>query len=55
MTSQAARYYARPDITYVPIADGPEAVYGLVWRTATENARIRAFANVAARITLGAD
>ncbi|GAA2355345.1 LysR family transcriptional regulator [Nonomuraea africana] len=49
LTSQATRYYARPDVAYIPIADAPQAVYGLVWRSAAENARIRAFADLAAR------
>lgn len=41
------RYYARPNVTYVPIADAPPLEYGLVWRTATETGRIRAFAEAA--------
>ncbi|MGP4002679.1 LysR family transcriptional regulator [Streptomyces sp. 8N706] len=48
VTSQAALYYPRPDVAYVPIADAPEAAYGLVWRTAGQNARIRAFTSIAA-------
>lgn len=48
LTCQATRYYARPDIAYIPIADAPEAAYGLVWKTTRENARIRTFAALAA-------
>ncbi|MEQ4725999.1 LysR family transcriptional regulator [Nonomuraea sp. B19D2] len=50
LTCQATRYYARPDIAYLPITDAPEAAYGLVWKTTRENARIRAFAGLAARV-----
>lgn len=40
------RYYPRPDVTYVPLADAPRLEWGLVWRT--ETARVRAFADAAA-------
>lgn len=39
---------ARPDLVFVPIDDLPPAKLGLIWRTAYENARIRALAEVAA-------
>jgi hypothetical protein len=42
----ASRYYARPDIRYLPIADAPIARWALVWRTAAETDLIRAFAQV---------
>ncbi|MEU5565408.1 LysR family transcriptional regulator [Micromonospora musae] len=45
--AQAARYYARPDIAYVPIRDAPLARWGLIWRTDGETELIRAFARVA--------
>ncbi|MFI6574739.1 LysR family transcriptional regulator [Nocardiopsis sp. NPDC050513] len=49
LTCQATRYYARPDLAYVPVEDASEAHYGLVWKTTRENARIRAFAELARR------
>jgi DNA-binding transcriptional LysR family regulator len=42
----ASRYYARPDIRYLPIADAPIARWALIWRTAAETDLIRAFAQV---------
>lgn len=39
----ASRYYARPDIRYLPIADAPIASWALIWRTAAETDLIRAF------------
>jgi hypothetical protein len=42
----AHRYYARPDIRYLPIADAPIASWALVWRTAAETDLIRALAQV---------
>lgn len=43
----ANRYYLRPDIRYLPITDETLAQWALVWRTATHNELIRAFADVA--------
>lgn len=40
------RYWARPDITYLPVHDMPALPYAPVWRTETENQLIRAFAQV---------
>lgn len=37
------RYHARPDIVYVPFHDAPELEFGLVWRTAGQTSRVRAF------------
>ncbi|MEH1093726.1 LysR family transcriptional regulator [Micromonospora sp. CPCC 205739] len=45
--AQAARYYARPDIAYVPIRDAPPARWGLIWRTGNETELIRSFARTA--------
>ncbi|WCN81753.1 LysR family transcriptional regulator [Micromonospora sp. LH3U1] len=45
--AQAARYYARPDIAYVPIHDAPPARWGLIWRTGNETELIRSFAGTA--------
>jgi hypothetical protein len=41
--ARAMRFYARPDITYVPFRDAPPLDWGLVWLGARETARIRAF------------
>ncbi|MGK5630314.1 LysR family transcriptional regulator [Streptomyces sp. URMC 123] len=43
-----ARYYARPNVTYVPISDAPPLEYGLIWRAAAHTDRVRAFATAAA-------
>lgn len=40
----------RTDLTFVPIDDLPPLVSGLMWRTADDNARIRALADVARRL-----
>ncbi|MEU7798746.1 LysR family transcriptional regulator [Micromonospora arborensis] len=45
--AQAARYYARPDIAYVPIRDAPPGRWGLIWRTGHETELIRSFADTA--------
>ncbi|MFJ4652582.1 LysR family transcriptional regulator [Nocardia sp. NPDC088792] len=45
--AQARRYHVRPDIVYVPIRDAPPLKWGLVWRTAAESPRIRAFDDAA--------
>ncbi|MEU4545546.1 LysR family transcriptional regulator [Nonomuraea dietziae] len=50
VNSQAARYYVRPDISYVPLRDVPPAEYGLVWRASAETGRIRAFAQICADV-----
>ncbi|GII34313.1 LysR family transcriptional regulator [Planotetraspora mira] len=44
------RYWNRPDIAYLPVSDIDALPYALVWRTETENERIRALAQVAADI-----
>ncbi|GGT85153.1 LysR family transcriptional regulator [Streptomyces violascens] len=41
------RYYARPNIAYVPFDDAPPLEYGLVWRATVDTGRIRAFAEAA--------
>ncbi|MEU8341152.1 DNA-binding transcriptional regulator, LysR family [Actinomadura meyerae] len=48
------RYYARPDVAYVPFDDAPPIEWGLLWRAGGETARVRAFAE-AARDLLGGD
>ncbi|GGX25459.1 LysR family transcriptional regulator [Streptomyces noursei] len=50
VASHEVRYYARPNIAYVPFAEAPPLEYGLVWRAATETARIRAFAGAAEEV-----
>ncbi|MFD1936949.1 LysR family transcriptional regulator [Nonomuraea mangrovi] len=45
--AQVMRYYVRPGIVYIPFRDAPPLEWGLVWRTADETHRIRAFADVA--------
>jgi hypothetical protein len=46
----AIRYYARPDIRYLPIADASLARWALVWRTGGETAIARTFAGIAAQL-----
>jgi DNA-binding transcriptional LysR family regulator len=46
-TVAAAGRTVREDITFMPILDMPPAPLGLIWCTAHENARIRAFAHTA--------
>ncbi|MGW5351473.1 LysR family transcriptional regulator [Streptomyces sp. NPDC004031] len=41
--AHAAAYYARPDVTYVPISDAPPYEWGFVWRPSAATARLRAF------------
>ena len=50
--AHAERYYARPDVAYVPFRDAPPLEWGLIWRASGETARVRAFAQ-AARDTTG--
>ena len=38
-----SRYYARPDVTYVPIVDAPPLEWALTWRRTDETHRIREF------------
>jgi DNA-binding transcriptional LysR family regulator len=45
--AQARRYYARPDVAYIPISDAPPLRWGLLWRTDGATARVRAFADAA--------
>ncbi|MFI6265222.1 LysR family transcriptional regulator [Micromonospora sp. NPDC051006] len=45
--AHAARYYARPDIAYVPIHDAPPARWVLIWRAGAEAELIREFARAA--------
>ncbi|MEV1169904.1 LysR family transcriptional regulator [Nonomuraea sp. NPDC049784] len=46
----STRYYARPDLAYVPIRDAPPLRWALIWSTASENNLIRAFAQAAREV-----
>ncbi|MEV0116988.1 LysR family transcriptional regulator [Streptomyces sp. NPDC050844] len=43
---QATRYFARPDVAYVPLRDAPPARWALIWRTSAETDAILAFAKI---------
>ncbi|MET7621859.1 LysR family transcriptional regulator [Streptomyces sp. NPDC005408] len=45
--AHAQRYYARPDIAYIPIRDAPLGRWALWWRTSSETDPIRYLAKVA--------
>jgi DNA-binding transcriptional LysR family regulator len=45
--AQARRYYARPDVAYIPFSDAPPLHWGLLWRTDNTTARVRAFVQAA--------
>jgi DNA-binding transcriptional LysR family regulator len=45
--AHARRYYARPDIVYVPVSDAPPLEWGLIWPADRNTARVRAFAAAA--------
>jgi DNA-binding transcriptional LysR family regulator len=45
--THASRYYARPDIAYVPVSDAPALEWGLIWPAYRDTARVRAFAAAA--------
>ncbi|MFC9058256.1 LysR family transcriptional regulator [Streptomyces sp. NPDC057074] len=45
--AHARRYYARPDIAYVPISDAPALEWVLVWPADRHTARVRAFVEAA--------
>lgn len=47
VAASVARYYARPDLAFVPIDDAPHTGVALVWRSAGETARVRAFTRAA--------
>ncbi|MFI5911489.1 LysR family transcriptional regulator [Dactylosporangium sp. NPDC051541] len=44
----ATRFYARPDVTYVPIQDAPPLHWGPIWHKTRATARVHAFAAAAA-------
>ncbi|MFE4856886.1 LysR family transcriptional regulator [Streptomyces sp. NPDC056670] len=41
--AHARRYFARPDVAYVPFEDAPAVQWGLVWLAEGATARVRAF------------
>jgi DNA-binding transcriptional LysR family regulator len=43
---QAARYFARPDVAYIPIHDAPPSRWTLIWRTSAETDTILSFAKI---------
>ncbi|TDB81848.1 LysR family transcriptional regulator [Actinomadura sp. KC216] len=45
--AQTRRYYARPDVAYVLLDDAPPVRWGLLWRSNSATARVRAFAQAA--------
>ncbi|MCQ4207521.1 LysR family transcriptional regulator [Streptomyces longispororuber] len=45
--AQVRRYYARPDVAYVPIDDAPPLEWALLWRADAATARVRAFGEAA--------
>lgn len=45
--AQARRYYARPDVAYIPFSDAPPLEWGLMWRADGATARVRAFSQAA--------
>lgn len=45
--AQARRYYARPDVAYIPFADAPPLRWGLLWRADNATARVLAFTEAA--------
>ncbi|WP_326645238.1 LysR family transcriptional regulator [Nonomuraea fuscirosea] len=44
LPAHSARYWNRPDITWLPFADFEPLSHGLLWRAESENAAIRALA-----------
>lgn len=49
---QAAQFYARPDVAYIPIHDAAPFEWALVWRNDGETARVRAFNQAAQALTI---
>ncbi|MFH8841955.1 LysR family transcriptional regulator [Streptomyces sp. NPDC017868] len=51
--AHARRYFARPDVTYVPFVDAPPVEWGLVWLAEGATARVRAFGKAALDVAQG--
>ncbi|MHC5259526.1 LysR family transcriptional regulator [Streptomyces sp. UC4497] len=47
LNAHVLRYYRHPGVEFLPIRDAPPTEWALVWRTTSETARIRAFAEAA--------
>ncbi|WP_329623605.1 LysR family transcriptional regulator [Streptomyces sp. NBC_01255] len=45
--NQVTRFYARPDVTYVPVRDTPFLRWGLVWRSDNDSPTVRSFVRIA--------
>ncbi|MFI1581830.1 LysR family transcriptional regulator [Embleya sp. NPDC020630] len=43
VSARAAHYHARPGVAFVPFRDAPPVAYGLLWPTAAQIPRVRAF------------
>ncbi|WP_285662347.1 LysR family transcriptional regulator [Actinorhabdospora filicis] len=54
LPAHAAEYHARPGVAYVPVHDAEPVRYGVIWRAGEESAAARAFAALAAEVTVGA-
>lgn len=50
VAAHAARFYPRPGIVYLPIADAPELHWAPVWLESNETSRVRAFVDCAAQL-----
>jgi DNA-binding transcriptional LysR family regulator len=50
-----SRYYARPDVTYIPILDAAPLEWAFTWRRTAETSRIRAFDQTARELAGSAD
>ncbi|MEU6743754.1 LysR family transcriptional regulator [Streptosporangium sandarakinum] len=48
--AHAARYFARPDILYVPIHDAPPARWALIWHASTRSELVQGLVEVAHRL-----
>ncbi|MFE3516744.1 LysR family transcriptional regulator [Streptomyces sp. NPDC059166] len=48
--AQVRRYYARPDVAYVPLRDAPPLEWALYWRADSATARVRVFCDSASRM-----
>ncbi|MEV6803359.1 LysR family transcriptional regulator [Streptomyces sp. NPDC051132] len=47
VAASVPRHYSHPGVTFVPFLDAPPTEMAVVWRTAGETARVRAFAEAA--------
>ncbi|MFJ2770785.1 hypothetical protein [Streptomyces sp. NPDC087300] len=48
--AQTRRYYARPDVAYVPFSDAPPLLWALHWRADAATSRVQAFGAAAAAL-----